>query len=76
MSLYFVSYIWFFTSQSTIFQLCWDRSSWIEPVLSKYKYVLLKDTTVTPGKLEPTTLRFGVKHSTTVLAKLRVEEKQ
>ena len=36
--------IWFFISQSTIFQLCWDRSSWVEPVLSKDLYVLLKDT--------------------------------
>ena len=27
--------IWFFTSQSTIFQLCRDGSSWVEPVLSK-----------------------------------------
>ena len=26
--------IWFFTSQSTIFQLCRDGSSWVEPVLS------------------------------------------
>ena len=25
----------FFTSQSTIFQLCWDGSSWVEPVLGK-----------------------------------------
>ena len=37
--LVFVSYliwlIWFFTSQSTIFQLCHDRSSLVEPVLSK-----------------------------------------
>ena len=41
----FVYLIWFFTSQSTIFQLCWDRSSWVEPVLSKDKCVLLKDTT-------------------------------
>ena len=32
------------TSQSTIFQLCRDGSSWVEPVLSKDKYVLLKDT--------------------------------
>ena len=24
-----------FTSQSTIFQLCWDGSSWVEPVLSR-----------------------------------------
>ena len=41
----FVCLIWFFTSQSTIFQLCWDRLSWFEPVLSKDKCVLLKDTT-------------------------------
>ena len=34
----------FFTSKSTIFQLCRDRSSWVEPVLSKDKCVLLKDT--------------------------------
>ena len=25
----------FFTSQSTIFQLCWDGSSWVEPELSR-----------------------------------------
>ena len=31
--------------ESTIFQLCWDGSFWVEPVLSKDKYVLLKDTT-------------------------------
>ena len=37
--------IWFFTSQSTIFQLCRDGSSWLEPVLSKDKCVLFKDTT-------------------------------
>ena len=30
----FVCLIWFFTSQSTIFRLCWGRSSWVEPVLS------------------------------------------
>ena len=41
----FVCLIWFFTSQSTIFQLCRDSSSWVEPVLSKDKCVLLKDTT-------------------------------
>ena len=34
-----------FTSQSTIFQLCRDGSSWDEPVLSKDKCVLLKETT-------------------------------
>ena len=33
--LVFVCFIWLFTSQSTIFQLCQDWSSWIEPVLSK-----------------------------------------
>ena len=37
--------IWSLTSQSTIFQLCRDRSSWVEAVLSKDKCVLLKDTT-------------------------------
>ena len=41
----FVCLIWFFTPKTTIFQLCWDGSSWIEPVLSKDKCVLLKDTT-------------------------------
>ena len=41
----FVCLIWFFTSQSTIFKLCRDGSSWVEPVLSKDKCVLLKDTT-------------------------------
>ena len=30
---------------SAIFQLCRDGSSWVEPVLSKDKCVLLKDTT-------------------------------
>ena len=29
---------------STIFQLCRDGSSWVEPVLSKDECVLLKDT--------------------------------
>ena len=32
-------------SQSPIFQLCWDGSSRVEPVLSKDKSILLKDTT-------------------------------
>ena len=35
----------FFTSQSTIFQLCRDGASCVEIVLSKNKCVLLKDTT-------------------------------
>ena len=63
----FVCLIWFFTSQSTIFQLCLGGSSWVEPVLSKDKCVLLKDTTqwhwwglvrLEPGApgLEPSTL--------------------
>ena len=30
---------------STIFQLCRDGSSWVEPVLSYDECVLLKDTT-------------------------------
>ena len=30
----FFCWIWFFMSQSIIFQLCWDGSSWVEPVLS------------------------------------------
>ena len=34
--------VWFFASLSTIFQLCGDGSSWVEPVLSKDKCVLLK----------------------------------
>ena len=37
--------IWFFTSQSTIYQLYRDESSWVEPILSKDKCVLLQDTT-------------------------------
>ena len=40
-----VCLIWFFMSQSTIFQLCRDRSSWVEIVLSKDKCVFFKDTT-------------------------------
>ena len=39
----FVCLIWFFTSQSTIFQLYRDASSWCESVLSKDKCDLLKD---------------------------------
>ena len=33
--------IWLFTSQSTFFQLCSEGSSWVEPVLSKAKCVLM-----------------------------------
>ena len=51
---------------STIFQLYRDGSSWVEPVLSLDKCVLLKDhPAVTPVRLEPTALRSRVKHSTT-----------
>ena len=35
---------WFFTAQSTIFQLCRDGFSWVEPALSRDQCVLLKDT--------------------------------
>ena len=53
---------------STIFQLNRDRSSWVEPVLSYDKCVLLKDhNAVTPVRLEPTASRSRVKHSTTAL---------
>ena len=51
---------------STIFQLYRDGSSWVEPVLSYDKCVLLKDhNAVTPVRLEPAALRSRVKHSTT-----------
>ena len=40
----FVYLIGFFMSQSTICQLCQDGSSWVVPVLTKDKCVLLKDT--------------------------------
>ena len=51
---------------STIFQLNRDGSSWVEPVQSYDKCVLLKDhNAVTLVKLEPATPRSRVKHSTT-----------
>ena len=51
---------------STIFQLNRDRSSWVEPVLSQDKCVLLKDhNAVMPVRLKPAALRSRVKHSTT-----------
>ena len=44
---------------STIFQLNRDGTSWVEPVLSLDKCVLLKDhNAVTPVRLEPATPRF------------------
>ena len=51
---------------STIFQLNKDESSWVEPVLSQDKCVLLKDhNAVTPVRLKPAATRSRVKHSTT-----------
>ena len=51
---------------STIFQLNREGSSWVEPVLSYDKCVLLKDhNAVTPVRLEPEAPRSRVKHSTT-----------
>ena len=50
---------------STIFQLNRDGSSWVEPVLSYDKCVLLKDhNAVTLVRLEPAALRSRVKHCT------------
>ena len=52
--------------RSTMFQLNRDRSSWVEPVLSSEKYVLLKDhNAVTPVRLKPAAPPSRVKHSTT-----------
>ena len=49
-----------------IFQINRDVSSWVEPVISWDKWVLLKDhNTVTPVGLEPLAPRSRVKHSTT-----------
>ena len=51
---------------STIFPLNRDRSSWVEPVLSYDKCVLLKNhNTVTPVRLKPAYPQSWVKHSTT-----------
>ena len=51
---------------STIFQLNRDGSSWVEPVLSQEKCVLLKNhNAVTPVSLEPAAPHSRVKHSTT-----------
>ena len=50
---------------SSIFQLNRDGSSWVEPVLSQDKCVLLKDhNAVTPVRLKPAGPRSRVKHST------------
>ena len=51
---------------STIFQLNRDGSSWVEPVLSLDKCVLLKDrNAVTLVRFEPVAPRYRVKHSIT-----------
>ena len=51
---------------STIFQFYSYGSSWVQPVLSQNKCVLLKDHNVmTPVRLEPADLRSRVKFSTT-----------
>ena len=51
---------------STIFQLNREGSSWVEPVLSSDKCVLLKDhKAVTPVKLQPAASQCRVNHSTT-----------
>ena len=51
---------------STIFQLNRDGSSWVEPVLSCDKCVLLKDlNAVTPMRFKPAASRSRIKHSTT-----------
>ena len=65
MSMMLCLFVWF-DSASTIFQLNRDESSWVEPVLSYDKCVLLKDhNAVTPVRLEPAASRSRVKHSTT-----------
>ena len=51
---------------SIIFQLNRDGSSWVEPVLSWDRCVLLKDhNAVTPVRLELAASRSRVEHSTT-----------
>ena len=56
---------------STIFQLNRDGSSWVEPVPSKDKCVLLKDhNAVTPVRLEPSASQSRVKHTTEPLRSL------
>ena len=57
-----------FTSQSTIFQLCRDGSTWVEPVLSKDKCVFAHEhNTVTPMRLQPAAPPSRVKYSINVL---------
>ena len=59
---------WFFTSQSTSFQSCWDGSSWVKPVLS----VFFKDRTQCfrwGSNPQVATPWSRVKHYTTALLK-------
>ena len=50
-----VGLIWFFKSQSTIFQLCWGWVflAWVEPVLSKDKCLAQGHNKVTLVRLQP-----------------------
>ena len=54
-------------SQSTIFQLCWDWSYWVEPVCNKQGFMCLPQghKAVMLVRLESATLQPRVKHSTT-----------
>ena len=63
---YLISFFTFFTCQSTILHLCWDRSSRVKPVLCKDIMCIGQgQSTVTPLRLKPTALGPLVKHSTT-----------
>ena len=49
-----------------MFQINWDRSSWVEPVLSKDKMCLAEGhNTAMPVRFEPAAPLSQVKHSTT-----------
>ena len=66
MCMQFICLIWFFTSQSTIFHLRQDGSSWVEPVLSLRLMCLAQGhNAVTLVRLEPVTLWSWIRHSTT-----------
>ena len=66
MAMMFFCFVLILYVPSTIFQLNRDGSSWVEPVLSWDKCVLLKDhNAVAPVRLEPSAPRSRVKHSTT-----------
>ena len=46
---------WFFKPQSTIFQQCWNRSSWVEPVLHRGKVLCSWTQCSPPVRFEPAT---------------------